>query len=574
VLNKIRFLISASFLLLWSFAVMAASLPPPDPRADVAGPTLRELQQQLDLKVPQKKSPPPRIEGGASTPAVAPNENARMLVKGVHVTGITVFPAAELESVVAYLVGSEHNLSDINEGAARITTFYHEHGYVVGRAYVPPQEIKDGVVTINVLEGHIGKQIINNQSRLSDQHANDYLTSTKSGDVLQAAPVDRQLFLLNEIPGVATARAALQPGASVGTADIVYELTPSDPYNANIEADNYGNYYTGEYRAGAELVLNSPSKRGDQLTLRAMDSSENLAYGYVAYQVPVGGSGLRLGAAYFDTSYRLGKSFIALQSHGTASSGSLFAVYPFIRNLASSLTGTLTFERKNLVDKYLNPVGSLPVTSDKQVQLANLGLNGKHQDALGGAGVTSFDLSLVSGRLSMDADSLSFDDTSLTPSAHTNGAFMRFNYNVNRLQRLTDSYTLSLALSGQYASKNLNSSEQFSLGGANGVRAYPQGEANGDEGRLATIELRRNITQSLQGVIFYDAGSVIINRNPYLASANALFRSGVGAGVNGELLGLQFKTSLALRTSSAQPTAEPTTINRKIRLWLQLSKQF
>jgi hemolysin activation/secretion protein len=421
------------------------------------------------------------------------------------------------------------------------------------------------VVAISVLEGHIGKQIVNNQSRLSDQSANDYLSSTRSGDVLQAAPVDRQLFLLNETPGVGAARAALQPGASVGTADIVYELTPSAPYIANIETDNYGNYYTGEYRLGAELVFNSPFKIGDQLTLRALDSNQNLAYGYVAYQVPVGGSGLRLGATYFDTRYRLGKDFAALQAHGTANSGSLFAVYPFIRSLASSLSGTLILESKKLVDTDL--VGG---PRDKQVQLANLGLNGKHQDALGEAGVTSFDLSLVTGRLSMDAVSLLYDNA----SAHSNGVFMRFDYNVNRLQRLTDSNTLSVALSGQYASKNLNSSEQFSLGGANAVRAYPQGEGSGDQGWMANLELRHSFEQTLQGVLFYDAGSVIINRNPYLAGANTRFLSGEGVGVNAELAGVQIKAYFALRNRGGQPTSEPTTMNRKSRLWLQLSKQF
>lgn len=557
---------------------MAAPPPPPD----VAGPTLRELQQQLDLNTPKKKSPPPRIEGETSPPTVMANDNARMAVKAIHVTGITVFSAAELESVVAYLVGGEHTLAELNAGAARITAFYHERGYVVARAYLPPQEIKDGVVAINVLEGHIGKQNVNNQSRLSDQRANDYLSSTKSGDVLQAAPVDRQLFLLNETPGVGAARAILQPGASVGTADIIYELTPSAPYIANIETDNYGNYSTGEYRLGGELGFNSPFKIGDQLTLRAMDSNQNLAYGYVAYQVPVGGSGLRLGATFFDTSYRLGKDFAALQSHGTASSGSLFAVYPFSRSLASSLSGTLILERKKLVDKFLDTspsdasFGSV-VTADKQVQLANLGLNGKHQDALGGAGVTSFDLSLVTGRLSMDAGSLAFDNDPSTPSPHTNGAFTRFAYNVNRLQRLTDSNTLSVALSGQYASKNLNSSEQFALGGANGVRAYPQGEANGDEGRLLTVELRHSFAQKLQGVMFYDAGSVNTYRfpySPYLASTNTRSLSGVGVGVNAELAGVQINANFAFRTSGGQPTSEPKTMNRKSRLWLQLRKQF
>ena len=538
-----------------------------------AGQTIRELRQQLDLNKPKQTTPPPRLEGEkAPAPMVTTNDNARMEVKAIHVAGITVFSAAELESVVAYLVGGEHTLAELNEGAARISAFYHEHGYVVARAYLPPQEIKNGEVAINVLEGYIGKKSINNQSRLTDQRANDYLGSAKSGDVLQAAPVDRLLFILNETPGVGVARAVLQPGASVGTADIVFDLTSSAPYIANIEADNYGNYYTGAYRLGEELVLNSPFKIGDQLTLRAMDSSQNLSYGYIAYQVPVGGSGLRLGATYFNTRYRLGEEYTVLQAHGTASSGSLFAVYPVTRSPANSISITLILENKKLVDTSSDLFFGTTSTTDKQVKLANLGLNGKHQETLGEAGITSFDLSLVNGRLSMDELSLGFDSAS--NSANSNGPFTRLSYNVNRLQRLNDTNLLSVMLSGQYASKNLNSSEKFSLGGVNAVRAYPQSEASGDQGWLTNLELRHSFSPMLQGVMFYDAGSVEINKFQYLAGDNTRHIAGAGVGANASIASGQIKASLAWRTSSSQPTSEPAALNNNPRLWVQAGWQF
>ncbi len=545
---------------------MAAPPAQPLPGQPDAGQTIRDLQQQLGLTKPQPTKPTPQLEGEkAAPPAVTANDNARMVVKAIHVAGVTVFSAAELEALVSYLVGGEHTLAELNEGAARITAHYREHGYVVARAYIPAQEIKNGEVLINVLEGHIGKQIVNNQSRLSDQSVGDYLSSTKSGDVLQAAPVDRQLFLLNETPGVATARAALQPGASVGTADIVYELTPSVPYLANIELDNYGNYYTGEYRLGGSLMINSPFKLGDQLTLRAMASNENLGYGYVAYQIPVGASGLRLGAAYFDTRYRLGKDFASLLAHGTASSTSVFAVYPFVRSLANSLSGTVTLERKKLVDDQ----DAISSVIDKKVELVNLALNGRHQDAPGEAvGISSFDLSLVQGSLSMDPVTLIYD------YGNTNGSFTRMPYDVNRLQRLTDNDSLSAMLSGQLASKNLNSSEKFSLGGAYAVRAYPQGEASGDQGWVVNLELRHNFDPALQGLMFYDAGSAKINKFQYSSGDNSRHLAGAGVGANANLAGGQIKAYLAWRTTSSLPTSEPSTLKRNPRLGLQLSKDF
>ncbi|HTN94300.1 MAG TPA: ShlB/FhaC/HecB family hemolysin secretion/activation protein [Gallionella sp.] len=509
---------------------------------------------------------PAPVPEESAAPKPKPNAAMRVMVNAIHVSGNSKIATAELESLLGDLVGSDHTLAELTEGAARITAYYHQRGYIVARAYIPPQEIKDGVVTINVEEGHIGEQRIDNQSRLSDQRASGYFGGINSGEVLQAAPVERALLLLNETPGVGSARASLQPGASVGATDLVIELAPSAAYAGNIQADNYGNYFTGEYRLGAELGFNSPLKIGDQITFRALTSDQNLIYAYAAYQIPVGSRGLRMGAAYSDTSYRLGKEFASLDAHGTATIASLFAVYPFIRSQKSNLSGTITLEYKQLNDV------NLVLYSDKTVQVGTLGVTGNHQDTLGGAGVTLYNVSVATGHLSMDPVSLFIDELTI----NTNGAFTRIDYNLNRLQRLSSSYSLSLALSGQFASKNLNSSEQFSLGGAYGVRAYPQGEGAGDQGHIATIELRHSFSPMLQGVMFYDAGTIMINRDPipYLPVSNTRFLSGAGIGLNAFFAGMQFKADLAARGSGGQPTSEPTTMDRKVRLWAELQKQF
>src|SRR4029077_11503587 len=73
---------------------------------------------------------------------------------------------------------------------------------------------------------------------------------------------------------------------------------------------------------------------------------------------------------------------------------------------------------------------------------------------------------------------------------HTQGNFNKFNYDVRRQQRLTDDASLLFSASGQLASGNLASAEKMSLGGPNGVRAYPVGEATGDSGIVTQTELR------------------------------------------------------------------------------------
>jgi outer membrane protein assembly factor BamA len=84
------------------------------------------------------------------------------------------------------------------------------------------------------------------------------------------------------------------------------------------------------------------------------------------------------------------------------------------------------------------------------------------------------------------------------------------------------SYTLSL--NGQAANKNLNSSERFSLGGANGVRVYPRGEVSGDQGFLVSAELHWALPgYGWQLATFFDAGRVIISKDPNMTNEKRLY---------------------------------------------------
>jgi hemolysin activation/secretion protein len=536
------------------------------PIAPDAGQVIRELQLQPELNLPKPATSSVQPEAQPATTPPSATSSEIIEIKAIHVSGSTVFAANELENLVANLIGGTHTLAELSEGASRITAYYRQRGYLLASAYLPAQDIKEGVLSIAVMEGLLGEQRITNQSRISDDRIHYYLKAIKNGAALQAKQVDRALLLLNDTPGIGATRASLQPGASVGTTDLLIEIDPAKLYSANLELDNYGNRYTGEYRLGGALALHNPLKIGDQLSLRALTSNKNMTYVRLAYQLPIGGNGLKLGGAYADTRYRLVKEFADLKAHGSASSASVYATYPFIRSPSTSLSGTLTWEAKGLVDQ-MDAVSS---KVDKHVRLVNAGLAGNHQDALWGAGITSFDTSLVVGQLDMDAASLAND----AASAQSKGDFAKLSYNLNRLQRLNEKNTLSLALLGQHASKNLNSSEKFSLGGANGVRAYPQGEGSGDQGWMTNLEVRHSFMEKLQGVVFYDAGSVTLNHNSYSTTPNMRNIAGAGFGMTAQYKSMNFKLSAAWPTGGGASQSEPTATNSSPRVWVQVAGQY
>ncbi|MDO9280797.1 MAG: ShlB/FhaC/HecB family hemolysin secretion/activation protein [Methylotenera sp.] len=551
-----KFTFSAmTFAMLQVFSVEAASPVAPD-----AGQTIRELQQQPG-GVPQAAPVIDEEKAGA-----APDQGERVLVKSFSITGNQEIATDALQALLADQLSREHSLSELKKLAARITSYYRAQGYAVARAYLPTQEIKDGVVLINIIEGRIDKYQLKNNARLNDARAESYFDNIKNNDVIKTEVIDRSLLILQGTPGVGAARAVLQPGASVGTSELIIELDDVAPYSADVNLDNYGNRYTGEYRLGGTFNLNSPLNIGDQLTVSALSTGDKLNYGRIAYQLPVTSSGLRIGAAYFEAHYALGREFKKLDADGKAQSGSIFAIYPFMRSQQTNLNGVLSLEQKDLFDD----VNATNSKSDKRIKLANVGFSGSHRDNLAGGGIWGAELAMIHGSLDIQTDAIrQLDDA----SANTGGRYTRWTYSLSRLQSITDNNQLAITLSGQQASKNLDSSEKFSLGGINGVRAYPQGESVGDEGTLAKLELRHSFSPTLQGVAFYDVGEVTVSRNRYSNGDNHRQISGAGFGANAALAGFQIRSSLAWRTAGA-PNSIPESARRDPTLLVQISHAF
>ena len=523
-----------------------------------SGQVLRDLQQ----RAPQALPPSPQPQTIQETEGTSPADARKVTVKSIRITGNQEIQTAELLPLVAGLEGQELPLSRLQAAARRISRYYREKGFPVARAFLPEQDITDGAITIAVMEGRISSHRVTNKSLLSDERVNAYLADVKDGDIVRGAEIDRRLLLLQDTPGVGDSRATLQPGASVGTSELLVEVDPSAPYSASVAFDNHGSRYTGEYRASGSFTLASPLKLGDQLGFSALTSGEGLRFGRMAYQVPVGSSGLRVGAAYFDVHYKLGKEFAPLLAHGAASSTSVYASYPLVRSQTINLNATVAHEDKKTVDY----VDSTSTITNKKVKTNSAGLAGSLQDGLGGGGFNNVELTLVAGQLDIQSPvALALD----TASANTNGTFGKLSWSLSRLQRVDDKTQAWFVLAGQKASKNLDSSEKFSLGGPTSIRAYPTGEASGDEGWRGTLELRHFLTQDLQASVFYDFGSLTINKSPFATTANNRHLAGAGFGLSAMWNKVKLKASLAWRTSGGAPVSIPASAVKSPTLWLQ-----
>ena len=527
-----------------------------------------QIQQIPPAPVPQRAPPEIRIEPGTG-PAPAGIDQNRIAVKSLHVTGQSQYPEAELVALTGFIPGTELTLSDLQGMAARIADYYHRNGYIVAQAYLPPQDVKDGAVTIAVLEGRYGNVTLRNQARLSDSLPNGLLAGLNSGDPITIAPLENRLLLLSDIPGV-NVRSTLNPGASPGTSDLIVDVTPGQSVSGEVDADNAGNRYTGEYRIGATVNFNNLTGHGDVASLRAMTSGTGLNYGRASYQTRVGKA--TVGVAYTALAYRLGEEFASLHAHGTAEIASVYGSYPLIRSRDTNLYAVIDFDAKKFQDK----VDLTSTVTDKKAQVVMAGLNGNHRDNIGGGGLSSYGATLSTGNIDIETAAARTADAA---TAQTNGHFGKLQFNASRLQSVTERISLYGAINGQIASKNLDISEKMELGGMYAVRAYPEGEAFADEGYVATVEARLllpKFSERVPGQVhligFVDTGSVTINKNPWAPGQNHRTLSGAGIGLTwSDYNNFVVNVYYAHKLGNAAAISAP---DKAGRFWIQAIKYF
>lgn len=546
-------------LLAMSHGVFAQQLP-------TAG---SQLQQIPPAPMPEKRAP--AIARPTVAPAATAAEPAGMTiaVQRLGVTGSQVYAEADLLALTGFRAGSELSLADLRAMAATIAAFYHRNGYFLAQAYVPQQDIRDGAVTIAVIEGHYGKVALRNGSRVSDVVANRLLDGLVEGDIVAIDALEERLLLLSDLPGVGV-KSTLVPGASVGASDLIVDLIPGPRVSGSVDADNAGNRYTGAYRAGATVNLNEPAGQGDVATLRVLSSGSGLNYARLSYQALLGRASA--GVAYSHLRYRLQREFAPLDASGTARVASIYGAYPLLRSRNTNLTALLAFDTKRFEDR----IGATAIVASKRARVLTASVAGDHRDLRWGGGLGIYGLAWSSGQVDLRTPALhAFDAV----SARSEGHFNKLAFHAARLQGVSESLSLYAAINGQLASKNLDVSEKMELGGMYGVRAYPEGEAYADQGYVLNLEARvalpplpAGVAGRLQLVGFVDHGNVSTNKDPWTSAPNHRSLSGAGVGlIWADTNNFVVKAYYARKVGSEPALSAPDSAGR---FWLQAVKYF
>ena len=469
----------AAAFLLPSVALAATNLPPPD-----AG-QIGETAQPNALK-----SHLPVTEGGA--------ESAAFRLARITVTQDgTQLSADELSRKAAPYTERTISEAELNALLGDLTQYARSHGYPAAAAYLPPQTNTDGTLEIRILAGRYGNINIENSAAVDDGQIRRLAHALHTGAPIEGRRLEKALYNIAALSGVEAA-GLLSPGADFGTSDLTIRVKDGKRQSFVLYSENYGSKTSGRYRYGVQVGLSNLTRSGDRLNLAAMLSNADLRNYSLTYIRPVGVDGTMFGLGVSRMNYELAGEFRRLGAQGRADTVSLFGTTPLLRTARDSVSLTYGWDYRKLEDEYKN-VG---MTLEKHSSAGHIGVRGEMNRP---RTRLTYDLTAYHGTIAADSTMAERQ----MRRARTEGSFTKGVLNLGVRQELGGRFHLNVRTQLQAAGGNLDNSEEIYLGGANGVRAYPQGEGAGDSGYLASAELvYRTGIPHLQLSTYYDTGHV------------------------------------------------------------------
>ncbi len=508
-----------------------------------SGEVLQQLERKDILPKDSLKEPLKELEiKREERPKEVKEAGPKVFIKQFKVEGNTLLNPAIIHAIVSANENRELTFAEIQAVADLITAKYREDGYILAYAFVPAQDIKDGIVVIQIIEGKVGKITIEGNKHYSTAFIKGHLETVRKDPSLKEQTLERSLLILNEYPSLEV-KAALQAGKEPGTTDITATVSDKRPISFSIGYDNFGSNITSKHRMIASLNIGNVITSGDQIMFRGVTGLDRidfnrLSFGRLEYLMPIGYNGTQMGILLANSLYRAGEELIVLGIEGKARIYGIHISHPFIKTRERTLSARAGFQYK---DVYEYRLGAL--SSEDNIRTLTIGVNYDYVDGLYGRNIIVVEYN----RGIRDFLGGAGKNDPATSRLNADGQFNKFNIDAARVQRLPLQSFLVLRGSGQLSADKLFVAEQFFIGGMGSVRGFRPAMHSGDSGYSLTAELvsspffpetkvlGQKIRDTIKLALFADHGGVYRNkpqpgedRNNYLTSIGAGLRLHVG----------------------------------------------
>ena len=455
----------------------------------------------------------------------------KIYVKEFKITGNVNIKEEELKEQIKEYERKSLNFKELTDISSIITKYYRDKGYFVARAYLPVQDVKknEDVFEIAIIEGEYNKFNIINGSRVKDGIIQKSFDRIKEeNNVVNTQALERSMLIVDDYPGVKIRSVEVKPGEEIGSSSFDVIIDRRSYVDGYVVSDNYGNKYSGRNRIMGGVSVNSALKIADELSMFGVISEDaNLKNGMVTYSVPLNYNGLRGEISYSNTNYDLRK--IEGGYNGDSKDINVGISYPIIKTREDKLDTKITIGTKKQEDYQ-----DKDVVTNKELKNVNVSMDYVGQKRVFGLnGIIDGTISYVNGDLNIkNEEAKSIDEQGAKTQGRYNKIEMKASLNLEIMKNIN--FVNSIKAQQVIGNKNLDGTEDMSIGGIDGVKFYPSSEESAENGYVYSSEIIgrlpniMNVKQSAS--VFYDVGKVRIQNNEYDTEYKSRLLEDVGLG--------------------------------------------
>lgn len=523
-----------------------AAAPPPSGSFTDPGALQREERRQMERErlLQELEAPPPEVvieglreEDGYRLPDAGPT----FFLQGIRFSRTEMLEEETLREITGRYVGRDVDFAELNRLIDEIDALYDARGAVTARALIPPQEIKDGIVHVLLVEGRLGELTIGALRYTRPEFLTGRLTLPERGEVLDLLALQNELSRFNSLYEL-NLLAGLQPGKEFGETDVLIVPRERPRWMVAGFADNAGTETTGRERVGVTGTWRGLRGTDDRLFAYLSGARSSLS-GSAGYNLPVNRRGGRLEASVSANDIEVTRgAFRDLDIEGRSYVGNLGYRHPVLRKGGWAIDGT----------------GHTSWTDSRTDYLGGLRLS-RHVLLKGGFGARvahigdRHQVSFTQNVSYVDADER-LSDTRERYLLWDGSAMWTQRYRLPVYTVLSANWQLS-------ADRELPSADLYQAGGLYSVRGYEQNVITGARGYAVSFELHWPVSERWTPYLFADHGGI------QAVSPRSEEIGGAGAGLNWRWnRRLSGQLDLARALTHIEPDQDRTQIHFRINL--------
>lgn len=434
--------------------------------------------------------------------AIEPPSEIRFTVESFEVTGPNPLGAERTERVLEPYTGEHLGLEGLQAAADALQQILSRQGHRFHRVILPPQTLREGIVTLKVVPFELGGVEIDGNQYFSDANILNSLPPLVPGRVPNLNALARARGIANEHPAKQL-RLKFRESRREDAVDAVLTVEDAPPGSVFTLLQNTGTEESGEWRLSLGYQHQNLFDRDHGLSVvytTAADDTDAVSQYGLNYRWPMYGHGGTLSFHYSQSDVDSGtvQEFFEVKGSGTV--GGFRYRYPF------SVSGRYRHDLgvgydDKLFEDNVQFLG-MPIGTDVRSNPLTLRYGGRWQWLKTGLG---FDLTAVANQ---PGGSHSDEITYNTARHGADPEWTAWRYRLSWDYRFAGGWLLQFNGDGQLGGEPLVPGEQFGLGGAHSVRGFDERAILGDSGWQAGLEVWTPplVSQAVYLLWFYDLG--------------------------------------------------------------------